>query len=152
MMKLITTRELGRLCKWLRIMGFDAAYYPQDDKRELVIKSLREDRIILSRDSRMARYSGVRLLHIKSDFIEEQVRQVINEVPLDIDKGSFFTRCILCNERLAPTGKEEVKDSVPAYVFETHDKFMACPLCGKIYWQGTHWDNVEDFMSRLGID
>ena len=80
-MKFITTKELGRLCKWLRIMGFDAAYFPDAERRELIIKSLQDDRIILSRDSKMSVYSGVRMLHIKSDFVEDQVKQVVVGLP-----------------------------------------------------------------------
>lgn len=150
-MKFITTKELGRLCKWLRIMGFDASYFPEGERRELIVKSLREARTILTRDSRMGVYSGVRMLHIRSDFVREQVRQVLTELGLKPDRKRFFTVCVICNNALKKARKADVKDKVPPYVYSTQDSFMKCDICGRIYWQGTHWTNVGQFVDGLEL-
>ena len=141
-MKFIITKELGRLCKWLRIMGFDASYFPDAERRELIIKSLRDNRIILTRDSKMSVYSGIRVIHIKSDFVEDQVRQVLNELKIKPDRSRFFTVCVICNQPLKSVTKAAVKEKVPPYVYETQASFMKCETCDRIYWQGTHWANV----------
>ena len=151
-MKFITTKELGRLCKWLRVMGFDTSYFPDAERRELVIKSLQDERIILTRDSRMSVYSGVRMLHIKSDFVEDQVKQVMTELKIRPDRDKFFTVCVICNQPLKKVKKEDVKKKVPPYVFETQEDFMKCGVCERIYWQGTHWTNVGEFVDKLGIE
>lgn len=151
-MKFITSKELGRLCKWLRIMGFDTAYVSEIEKRELIIKSLQEDRIILTRDSKLGVYSGVRMVHIKSDFVEEQVKQVAEEIGLKLGRDKFFTICVLCNAPLRSVKKADVKEKVPPYVYETQESFMKCDMCERIYWQGTHWTKVGEFVDKLGLN
>ncbi len=150
-MKFIATKELGRLCKWLRIMGYDASYFPEAERRELIIKSLREERIILTRNSRMSVYSGIRMVHIKSDFVEDQVRQVAEELGMTPDRGRFFTMCVICNIALKKAEKTAIKNKVPPYVYETQNAFMQCPICDRVYWQGTHWAMVRDFVDKLNL-
>ena len=140
------------MCKWLRIMGFDASYFPEAEKRELIIKSLQGERVILTRDSKMAVYSGIRMLHIKSDFVEEQVRQVVAELNIKPDRNKFFTICVICNTPLKKVKKSDIKDKVPPYVYQTQDSFMRCDVCERIYWQGTHWTNVGEFFDKLKIN
>ena len=81
-MKFIVTHELGRLAKWLRILGYDTIYHDKDDKSKLVITSLRDERIILTRDAKMSRFTGVRMLRIARDEVERQLEQVIKELNL----------------------------------------------------------------------
>lgn len=151
-MKFITTRELGKLCKWLRIMGFDTSYFPEGERRELIIKSLREDRIILTRDSKMSVYSGIRMIHIKSDFVEDQVKQVVDGLGIKLDRNRFFTICAICNAPLKKIGKSDIKEKVPPYVYQTQNSFMKCDICERIYWQGTHWTKVGEFVDGLGLN
>jgi uncharacterized protein with PIN domain len=79
-------------------MGFDTSYFPEAERRELIIKSLREERIILTRDSKMSVYSGIRMVHIKSDFVEEQIKQVVNDLEIEPDREKFFTICVINKE------------------------------------------------------
>ena len=151
-MKFVTTKELGRLAKWLRIMGFDTCYFHDTERRELVIKSLRENRIILTRDSKMSVYSGVKMVHIKSDFVKEQVKQVVRDLDIKIDRKAFFSICVICNAPLKKVRKEDIKSVVPEYVCDTQENFMRCAICDRIYWQGTHWTNVSSFVDNLDLD
>ncbi len=150
-MKFILTHEVGRLAKWLRILGFDSAYQKKDDKRELVLRSLREDRIVVSRNASLARYTGIRFIHIKSDLLEAQLKQLKDEIGLPVNEEDMFTRCVICNEVLIEIKKVEVKDRVPEFVYRTNENFMRCPACNKIYWQGTHWGNVKEIIDKLKI-
>jgi uncharacterized protein with PIN domain len=133
-------------------MGFDTSYFPEAERRELIIKSLREERIILTRDSKMSVYSGIRMVHIKSDFVEEQIKQVVNDLEIEPDREKFFTICVICNALLEKIKKEDVKDKVPPYVYKTQKNFMKCSICDRIYWQGTHWTNVGEFVDKLGLN
>jgi uncharacterized protein with PIN domain len=130
-------------------MGYDTMYFPEAEKRELIIKSLQEYRIILTRDSKMSVYSGVRMVHIKSDFVEDQVKQVVAELGIKPDRDKFFTVCVICNMPLKKVRKTDIKDKVPPYVYETQDNFMKCGICDRTYWQGTHWTNVGEFFDKL---
>ena len=148
-MKFILTKELGRLAKWLRILGYDTVYYNKDDKSKLVITSLRDRRVILTREAKMSRFTGVRIVHIKDDDIEKQLEQVVKELNLNIEEDKTFLRCVDCNEPLNNIKKKKVKDKVPPYVFKTQNEFKSCPACNKIFWKGTHWQLVKDFLKNV---
>ncbi|MBN1526176.1 MAG: Mut7-C RNAse domain-containing protein [Candidatus Omnitrophica bacterium] len=149
-MKFLLTDELGRLSKWLRILGFDTVV--EKDKRALVLRSLREDRVVLTRDSKMSRFTGTRMVKVNSDFVEKQLAQVIHELGLKINKGDLFKLCIICDEELVPAEKASVKELVPPYVYQTQENFMRCPKCSRIYWQGSHWELVNKFLQELQSD
>jgi len=147
-MKFIVTKDLGRLARWLRIIGYDTVYYKEDDKSKLIIASLRDERIVLTRASSMPRSSGIRIVHVKENDVEKQLAQVVKELRLDISEDRTFTRCVDCNEPLILVEKREVKDKVPQFVFQSQNEFKKCPACSKIFWKGTHWDLAKGFLKR----
>lgn len=148
-MKLILTKELGRLAKWLRILGIDAAYFNQDNLSSLIIRALKEDRIILTRNQRLVRPTGIKIVFIKPETIKEQIKAALEALRIYPEEKKMFTRCIICNEELADIEKEKVKDKVPEYVFKTQEDFITCPKCQRIYWQGTHWGNVTQTLKEI---
>lgn len=148
-MKFILTRELGRLAKWLRILGFDTTYFQQDKPGSLIIQALRDERIILTRNHHLPKARGLKIVIIQAETIKEQVAEVLNTLKIKPDSDKMFSRCIICNEELQLVNKEEIKDKVPQYVFKTQDKFITCPKCHRIYWQGTHWGNVKKTLEEI---
>jgi uncharacterized protein with PIN domain len=148
-MKLLLTKELGRLAKWLRILGFDAEYFSQDKASSLIIKALREDRLIITRNHHLPAGRGVRIIVIESERLREQIPETLKELNIHPDKAGMFTRCIICNMELVEVDKSRIKDKVPEYVFKTQEDFITCPKCGRVYWQGTHWGNVQQTLEGL---
>ena len=148
-MKFILTKELGRLAKWLRILGFDTVYYNRDNLSSLIIQALRDERIILTRNQRLPQARGMKILLIKNEKIKKQVEEVLKTLKIRPDPEIMFSRCILCNEELADMAKDKVKDKVPDYVFKTQEDFITCPKCQRIYWQGTHWGNVQKTLEEI---
>jgi len=148
-MKFIVTKELGRLARWLRILGFDTVYFKSDNKGTLILEALREERIIITRSKVKREELKKRTVGVVSCDLGEQLEEVIKALNLKIDEKQMFTRCTLCNEPLKDVKKEEVKDLAPEYVYKTQELFMQCPACKKIYWQGTHWGNVKKVIDRL---
>ncbi len=146
--RFLLTIELGRLAKWLRILGFDAAYNRSNNASAAIIEALRDDRIILTRNRHFP-ISGVKIIVIGAETISEQLKEVLAILKIDCVSFDLFKRCVVCNEALAPIGKNEVKGLVPEYVFATQEMFTTCPRCKRIYWQGTHWGNVEDVLKGL---
>lgn len=138
--KFIVDFMCGRLARWLRILGYDAKYTEDISRHKILMDSLIEQRIILTRDTKLSSKKAYKLILIKSDKIREQIKQVITELGLQIDKNKFFERCSICNVKVEPVEKESVKDSVPAYVYETTSEFYICPKCNRVYWQGSHYD------------
>jgi len=148
-MKFIADCMLGKLAKWLRLIGCDTEYVHDAQDDELVRRALREDRILLTRDGTLA---GRRMVRGRSFLIEseetgKQLRQVIERFGIRIDSDGLFTRCIICNEPMEDVPKLSVKRLVPPYVYKTQERFGRCPSCGKVYWRGTH---VEHVIRALG--
>ena len=148
-MKFILTKELGRLSKWLRILGFDTVYYNQDNLSSLIIQALRDERIILTRNQRLPQARGLKIVLIKNEKIKKQVAEILQTLKIVLEPEMMFSRCILCNTELVYITKDEVKDKVPEYVFNTQEDFLTCPQCNRIYWQGTHWGNVQETLEEI---
>lgn len=138
---------LGRLAKWLRILGFDTAYSSAWDDAAVVRAARAEDRMILTRDRAMALRRGISVFPVKSDEVEEQVQEVV--AGLGLSTAHSFSRCPECNGILQAVKKAEVQDLVPSYVFSTQQSFHRCPDCGRIYWRGTHWDRMLQKLHAL---
>jgi len=147
--KFILTKELGRLAKWLRILGFDTVYYNQDNLSSLIIQALRDERIILTRNQRLPQARGLKIVLIKNEKIKAQVAEILQTLKIKPDPEMMFSRCILCNVELVDIAKDKVKDKVPEYVFNTQEDFITCPQCNRIYWQGTHWGNVRKTLEEV---
>ena len=148
MIKFILTKEVGRLCKWLRILGFDAEYFSEDNLAGLVIKALRENRIIVTRKRKV---DDLKVIRVYANDVKEQLREVLTQLNLKPNEKKMFTRCVICNKILEKVEKEKIKEKVPLYVYKTQDEFCQCPSCQRIYWQGTHWGNVKKIIQDLAL-
>jgi uncharacterized protein with PIN domain len=140
---------LGRLAKWLRIAGFYVLYSNRFSDDELVALSRAEGRILLSRDTRLLVRKVVRrFVFLESDQIQDQIRQIFRLIGLQ-NLPDILSRCLSCNEVLAPIPRDGVKDRVPTYVFATQPNFKSCPRCQRIYWAGTHRQAVLRTLQAL---
>jgi len=148
-MKFILTREVGRLVRWLRILGFDTRYFKEDKAASLIIEALRDDRVIVTRNHRLPEARGIKVVLLKTEKIKEQICEFFTGVGIAYDPRRMFTRCIICNDELIPIDKPRVKNLVPEYVYNTQKNFTTCPHCKKIYWQGTHWGNVVKILEDI---
>ncbi len=137
---------LGTLAKWLRVAGADCAYAHGMEDDELV-EVAASGRRVLTRDRTLARRCGKGGLYVASDELEEQIRQVFQAMPSLMD-GVPLSRCLVCNVPVERVGIEDVRASVPEGVVQRHDEFWSCGRCGRVYWKGTH---VEDMLSRLDL-
>ncbi len=149
-MKFAVDKMLGRLAKWLRIIGQDAAYGPHLSGYGLIHSARREGRLILTRDRTLVKKNPAAVLLIQSDRFREQLKQVIEAFQLDPLKNAF-TRCAECNTPLQPVGRESVQGKVPPYVYSTQERFSACARCGRIYWPATHQEKILEELKGLGF-
>ncbi len=149
--RFVADKTLGRLVRWLRIVGCDVLYGPNFSGKGLLSAARREDRIVLTRDRRVARGSGMPpFLLVESDRFREQLRQVIDAFAID-PGNALFRRCIECNADLVEATREEVTGRVPAFVQATQTRFRRCPRCRHLYWDATHVARVRDELSRMGL-
>ena len=138
---------LGRLAKWLRAAGHDVIYEAPFDDLALADRARREDRILLTRDHGLARRRGVRSMLIEGEEIDGQLRQVLRLFPSP-ESGS---RCLICNVFLEPVPLSAVQDFVPPYVRQHQRDFWLCPSCRRVYWQGTHWQHMQERLEKLSL-
>jgi uncharacterized protein with PIN domain len=151
--KFIADCNVGKLARWLRLMGYDTRFFNGSSDSQLVTMAQAEGRVILSRDTRIMKRrvitSGkLKAILIQDDEPELQMRQVIDDLDLD---GKFrpFTICLECNQVLVERNKDEVEDLVPPYVYQTQSQFMQCPACHRIYWRGTHWQAMTTRLKKF---
>lgn len=142
---------LGRLARWLRLLGQDVRYRSRVDDATL-LRMCKSDpgRRLLTRDTllmkrRPVARSEIPALLVRGVGLEDQLSEVLNwsgATPL-------APRCAVCNGDLEPRPKVELESRVPKYVFETQDSFERCSSCGRIYWQATHWERIRAMVSRV---
>lgn len=146
-MKFICDEMLGKLAKWLRIIGYDTKYAKGMDDEKIIEIALKEDRIVLTRDKMLSR-KAVKGFYIEEKELEKQIEKVIKKFKLDLEKN-IFSRCTVCNIPVAKIERNKVKGKVPESVWENNKEFWICPRCGRIYWMGSHWNNIRNRLKRL---
>jgi uncharacterized protein len=148
-MRFLADVHLGKLARLLRLLGFDTKYPAELSDRELVATSVREHRVLLSRDLRLFMYRTLtRGYRLRSTDPERQVEEVMQALSLH-RAVQPFTRCMICNAKLRAVPRAAVKDRVPARVFKRFRRFIRCPCCQRIYWRGTHFLHLEQLVRRV---
>jgi hypothetical protein len=129
---------LGRLARWLRVLGYDTWYEPDVEDAALVERALGGDRWLLTRDRGLPeRFRIERVLVLEPDSPLEQLRLVAGRFGLRVG-DRLFARCTRCNEPVEEVAAEAVADRLPPRVPRPGQRFTRCPSCGRVYWEGSH--------------
>jgi len=148
--KFAADRMLGRLAKWLRVIGQDVSYGRHLCGAGLIRAARAENRLILTRDRRLKQKQPPPFIFIDSNDHREQLRQVIRQCGLSVG-AALFSRCLVCNTLLQPRTKESVQTLVPPYVFATAEKFFWCCACRRVYWPATHHQKMVQELKAIGV-
>lgn len=151
-MRFIVDSNAGKLARWLRMMGYDTLFFREIEDSQLVGLAAKEDRVLVTRDTHIAERRAVTSGKVKAiitrfDDPVEQLLQVIRELHLDF--RAQFSRCIECNQPLVRRALMEVRHLVPPYVQRTQVEYRQCPLCGRVYWKGTHWQRMKKALEDI---
>ena len=142
---------LGRLAKWLRLIGLDTTYDPAWRDEALLRHATAEGRILLTRDTRLLRRRRLpEHLFIRSDDVREQMREVLTRHPVDPLAGLLHL-CSRCNVPLVALEADRARAFVPAHVARTQTRFATCPCCGRVYWPATHVARILSELVRMGL-
>ncbi len=140
---------LGKLAKWLRILGFDTSYGHGFSTKK-AMDSGRKNRILLTRTERVRDGKlPQEFIFITSNNPFEQLREVIDTLGIIYMDTRPFSRCIRCNTRIQPVDKDSVRGNVPDFIWQTSDIFQICGRCRRIYWPGSHTERSHDIIMRL---
>ena len=149
MTKFIVDTMLGKLARWLRILGYDTLYNTKFTDDDLFFKAHLEKRILLTRDRELAnRMNPDFCLYITPLIVREQLKQVIIKFSLNT-KNAIFTRCTICNDLVQPISKDDIENEVPRIIYNSVQEFVHCKKCNKIYWPGSHIKNVNQILVEL---
>ncbi|MGH7896576.1 MAG: Mut7-C RNAse domain-containing protein [Candidatus Binatia bacterium] len=147
--RFVADKMLGRLARWLRILGYDVLYGTNFSGRGLLAAARSEGRIVLTRDRRLARRPGMPpCLLVEDDHFRDQLRQVVSEFAID-PRATLFRRCVECNAELDDIGSAEAAGRVPEFVLATQTRYRRCPRCRHLYWEATHVDRVRRELERI---
>lgn len=138
---------LGRLAKWLRILGYSCLYQNFGNLQKKLLTCARNNLTFLTRNSHCPDiYTQAEIVFIKSELPKEQIWQLNVLKLIDLNQSRLFSRCCLCNEKLSVVDKAEAQGLVPDYALEHSSEIMECAKCQKFYWQGTHHKKFTEFL------
>ena len=142
-------RGIPELTGYLRMLGFDTWYQRDSTDEKLAAISAGEDRILLTRDRGLLKRNIVtRGYFVQTADPSRQLVEVIQEFDL-IQRMRPFRRCIHCNGILQPVPKEAVIDRLLPETRQYYDEFFLCPRCGHIYWKGSHYRRMKQFIESV---
>jgi len=145
-MKFIADGMLGKLTRWLRMLGHDVKYSNELNDAELSLIAKKERRTLLTKDLELYQHSiakGIDAFYLEGRTEAERLAELAErfKIPLIIDLKN--SRCPRCNTKLQPTPKENLAGKVEKNTFTYYDNFWECPKCGHVYWQGAHWGRIR---------
>ena len=151
--KFLADSMLGKLARWLVLLGYDARYahVKGETDLELLEQAHREGRVFLTRDTKIPAVAGLRMVVVRGQRFEDQLLQVQKELGLKPDRRKLFSRCTYCNEPLTPLSRDEALPLVPPLVRELKTPFFRCPSCKRMYWSGTHTERTIKRLEKLGL-
>lgn len=141
--------HLGRLARYLRLLGFDTAHQPEAGDEALATRAAADDRILLTRDLDLLRRRVVRRgYRVRSTDPSEQVIEVVRQFGL-AERLAPFTRCLACGERLVTAEPSEVAGQIPPGVIGRYPTYHRCPGCGRVYWPGSHHRRLSSLVDEV---
>lgn len=142
---------LGKLARWLRMLGHDVKYNKADDDMKLLELAKSEKRLLITRDINLhqqASKHGVKNVLVKSVKMVENLTFLAKQFDFDLKIDMELSRCPKCNGVLQAVSKNAVIDEIAEGTSVCYDKFWKCTSCGQVYWQGAHWNQIQSTLER----
>jgi len=159
-MRFVADGMLGKVTRWLRLLGEDVKcvndfQIPSEEEDSFLLDLAEEEsRVLLTRDvdlNREALKNNLKsvLLEDEEESPVSQINLISEKLDVSFDISLDSSRCSVCNGQLEKVEKSEIVGQVPDGVLENSDVFWRCEDCGKVYWCGAHWENIEEAMRKL---
>ena len=150
-MKFIADSMLGKLARWLRMLGQDVVYSTELSDSEFLEVAKEENRILLTKDLELYKRAiarGSDAFYVEgeteSDHLAELAQRYALTLAIDMEKS----HCPVCNTKLKATPKEQLTNELEKTTLAYYDQFWKCPNCGQIYWQGAHWKQINNTLNE----
>lgn len=150
-MNFILDGMLGKLARWLRMMGHDVQYSNNADDAELLATAKKDSRVLLTRD--FALYQQAIAKNIETFYVEgitepERLAELAQRFRITLEIDLEKSRCPKCNTKIESVLKDEIVDKVEKNTFIHYDVFWKCPNCDAVYWQGAHWKQIHNTLEK----
>jgi uncharacterized protein with PIN domain len=149
--KFIADGMLGKLARWLRMMGQDVTYNTKLNDNELLRLAKVDARVLLTKDYELYKRAigrGLESFYVEGKRESERLAEIAKRYGLTLEIDMDQSHCPLCNAPLKATPKAELKDKIEANTYTYYDRFWRCPNCGQIYWQGAHWKQISGTLTK----
>lgn len=147
--RFVADAHLGGLAHLLRLMGFDTLYRNSFDDDEIVAVACAEGRIILTRDLELLKRRQVTHgCYVHALKPEQQLREIFARLDL-AGSAKPFSLCLECNAPLRPVPREAAAGRVPPGVWQRQQRFSACDVCRRLFWEGSHWERMRTLADEL---
>jgi uncharacterized protein with PIN domain len=150
-LRFIADGMLGKLTRWLRMLGHDVTYYRSLDDKKLVEAALSEKRVLLTRDHRLYRQSitqGVDAVLVEASDEAKKLADLAKLFNFKLEIDLSVSRCPKCSTTIKAVPKETVVNQIPRATSIYYNNFWKCPGCGQVYWQGAHWKRIEQTLEE----
>lgn len=144
--KFVADGMLGKLTRWLRMLGYDVEYSNNLEDAQLIAIAKKEGRILLTRDVELyqqATAKGCEAFYTEGENEAERLAQLAERFKIRLGINMAKSRCPKCNVQVEPIAKEKVAEKVEKNTFTHYEEFWKCPACEQIYWQGAHWIKIK---------
>jgi uncharacterized protein with PIN domain/DNA-directed RNA polymerase subunit RPC12/RpoP len=137
-LKFFVDVNAASVVRWLRAIGIDTAWEDAIADADLIRRAIEEKRYVVTLDKRILQeFRADHVFLLSSEKPLEQFAEIVRRFDI-LKPAEFFTRCLVCNNRLRAAEAQEIIENAPAIVRGNHEKFRFCPTCNKIYWEGSH--------------
>lgn len=141
--RFIADAHLGGLARLLRMAGFDTIYRNNLRDRDIADIAIRDGRIVLTRDRDLLMLRDITHgCYVHALKPEQQLAEIMTRLKIT-DSVHPFSLCLECNAPLQTIDKSQVLQRLPPFVQASHEHFMTCSLCGRVYWKGSHWKRMQ---------
>jgi uncharacterized protein len=150
-LRFVVDVNVAKLASLLRLLGFDTAYRNGIQDAEIARLAEVEERIVLTRDTALLKRSRITFGRlVRAVHPDDQFREVLDLFGLN---GPFalFSRCMVCNHPLAFIDKHRILNRLEPKTKKYFDVFKHCPACDKIYWRGSHYDEMMVRLEKIGV-
>jgi len=153
-LRFVTDGMLGKLTRWLRMLGQDVEYMGSMDDKELIQKAEKESRVLLTRDLELyqqATARGVDAFLVEGSTEAQKLANLAKRFKFGLEINVEISRCPKCNTRIKPIPKEKILEKIPKTTASNYDEFWLCPGCSQVYWRGAHWKRIEKTLKEAKL-
>ena len=150
-MKFLADSMLGKLARWLRMLGQDVLYCTELSDSELLEAAKKETRVLLTKDLELYKRAiarGTEAFYVEGKTEFERLAELAKRYTLTLAVDMEKSHCPICNTKLKAVPKEQLISELAKNTLTYYDRFWKCPSCGKIYWQGAHWKQITNTLNE----